>query len=326
MKPAAEWTEFDILNLPVGEHDWFEIKGSRAIDLTLPNVHEHSVASTLSPAVSAFANSGGGQIILGLKDQRDLAMPRCVDQGGVSLNVKRPNTKEWLDNFISTLVANPLRTFSVYVVTRQADDSQIESGKGLFVIDIGDSPDAPHQARDHCYYVRAASRTVPASHQLVVDISNRRKHPRFELKLFHRPMRAGSSGPARLGLGGTLRNTGTVMAQYVNLVIYIPEVLLDFRMTEYESLRQHVEVIDRVPYYPHVKANTNESFDGTQYRTATMYEPILPGRHLSFLVDVPLVRDYNNFVRRSELRVLYSVHADSAAPMSGEIPLGLIER
>ena len=94
MKPVSEWDEAYILSLPVGEFDWLEAKGRRSLDLTIPNVTEDTVLATISKEVSAFANSGGGTLIYGLTDPKSGDTEWHVDDGGVSVTVKRGGTKE----------------------------------------------------------------------------------------------------------------------------------------------------------------------------------------------------------------------------------------
>lgn len=66
MRPTVEWDEAYILSLPIGEFDWYEAKSSKGLDLTIPGVKENDVLENLARAVSAFSNSGGGQIVYGL--------------------------------------------------------------------------------------------------------------------------------------------------------------------------------------------------------------------------------------------------------------------
>ena len=65
-KPTVEWIEDDVLSLPLGENDAFERKGAALLDLTLAQAREDSVRDELAKQLSAFANTGGGQIIYGL--------------------------------------------------------------------------------------------------------------------------------------------------------------------------------------------------------------------------------------------------------------------
>ncbi len=95
MKPTRDWDEAYILRgLPIGEHDWFETKGRRALDLTIPNVKEHDVRETLSKALSAFANTGGGQVVYGLENQKG-ATERRVDDGGIAITGPKGDTRVW---------------------------------------------------------------------------------------------------------------------------------------------------------------------------------------------------------------------------------------
>src|SRR5687768_14283400 len=105
MKPVIEWDEDYILSLPHGEFDWLEAKGRRAIDLSLPTVREAIVLENLAKEISAFANSGGGQLVLGLANPTSGTHKWGVDDGGISTSVKgKISTKEWLEDIVPNLV------------------------------------------------------------------------------------------------------------------------------------------------------------------------------------------------------------------------------
>lgn len=142
MKPVYEWDEDFVLGLPLGEFDWFEAKGRRALDLMLPNVREHHVLGTLSKGVSAFANSGGGVLIYGLKNPQATQGRWFVDDGGVSTCMKG-DTREWLETVIPNSVDFPLANFNVYAILPTSPTSQIGVGQALYLVDIPDSPSAP---------------------------------------------------------------------------------------------------------------------------------------------------------------------------------------
>jgi predicted HTH transcriptional regulator len=180
MKPVHEWNEDYILSLPLGEFDWLEVKGRQGLDLTAARVEESKVRQNLSVALSACANSGGGTLIFGLKDPKSERGKWEVDDGGVSVSIGN-DTREWLETIIPHLVDYPLAGFNVYVILPQTPTSQIQEGRGLFVIEIPDSPHAPHQAQDKQYYVRVGGRSRSASHRLVMDMMGRRQHPQLEL-------------------------------------------------------------------------------------------------------------------------------------------------
>ena len=56
------WTEADVDELPAGEHDDFDRKSGRLLD------NQDEFFNKVAKALSAFANSGGGSLILGITD------------------------------------------------------------------------------------------------------------------------------------------------------------------------------------------------------------------------------------------------------------------
>ena len=175
--PIERWTEDDVLALPAGEDDSFERKGSQLLDLKLPGVNEDAVLNELAKQLSAFSNTGGGQIIYGVANNG------VVDGGGVAQSVKgRQSTKEWLEDVIPKLTEFEIVGFNVYEIGPKSGTSSITAGKALFVVDLPDSDRAPHPAkRDSKYYVRLAGKSHPAAHRLIEDIRNRQKHPLLEI-------------------------------------------------------------------------------------------------------------------------------------------------
>ena len=96
--------------------------------------------------------------------------------------VKKPSTREWLEDIIPTLVDFPLSSFNVYAVQGKGNKSQIAEGRGIFIIEILDSEQAPHQAIDNRYYVRVGGKSRPIGHRLVADIFGRRSYPKIQLE------------------------------------------------------------------------------------------------------------------------------------------------
>ncbi len=151
MKPPSEWDEDYLLNLPSTEPTHLEFKGRKKLDLTLPNVDENDVKATLSKALSAFANSGGGVLVYGIENPQQ-GKPLEIDDGGIDIAIKgRSSTKEWLEDVIPNLTDYPLPSFDVYVIERKNPASQIAPGRAIFVGEIPDSEKAPHQANDNIY-------------------------------------------------------------------------------------------------------------------------------------------------------------------------------
>lgn len=156
------WSEAQVLALPDGEHNFFERKsGSLWAD-------RGNLNAKLAKALSAFANSGGGHLILGQQDDGVF--------DGVPEREGRTPVREWLEQKIPTLVAYPLESFRVHLVNLDTP-TQVPSGKSLIVIDIGDSRLAPHQAAIPSdapqYYYRQGGKSVAAPHHYLEALRNR---------------------------------------------------------------------------------------------------------------------------------------------------------
>jgi hypothetical protein len=65
-----------------------------------------------------------------------------------------------------------------------ATASRIPAGKGIFIIDVGDSALAPHQsAIDHIHYHRQGSHSLPASSFYLKLLRQRLTAPRLRFEL-----------------------------------------------------------------------------------------------------------------------------------------------
>ncbi|QQS46355.1 MAG: ATP-binding protein [Acidobacteriota bacterium] len=157
------WAEEEILSLPLGEHDYFDRKSGNL----LSDIKKFEMA--VGKALSAFANSGGGHLLLGVNDHGSF--------DGVPEMQGRTTTREWLEQKIPNLVIYPLQDFRVHQVA-PSSPSGIPAGKVLIVIDVGDSELAPHQnASDHIYYCRMAGHSKPAPHFYLQALWQRERYP-----------------------------------------------------------------------------------------------------------------------------------------------------
>jgi hypothetical protein len=152
----VRWTEADVDALPDGEHDYFERKSGRLF------ADQAAFLGKLAKTVSALANSGGGHLVLGVADDGT--------PDGIPPLVGRTSVKDWLEQKLPNLVSYPLSLFRVHLVERGMP-SRVPPDREVVVIDVGDSPLAPHQcvhnggdARKNTYYYRQAGRSEPAPH------------------------------------------------------------------------------------------------------------------------------------------------------------------
>ena len=170
MTKRDRWTEDDVVRLPSEEPDIFERKGGKLFD-----DGQDGFLNSFAKALSAFANSGGGSIIIGATDDGFL--------DGLPPSVGRATIRDWIEMKIPTLVDYPLSDFRVHTVEKNHNTS-IARGRDVIVVDVGDSAAAPHQSkRDKIYYRREGGRSVPAPHFYLELLRQRLTSPKIEISL-----------------------------------------------------------------------------------------------------------------------------------------------
>lgn len=160
MKIDANTSAEDVLSaVPPHEDDRWELKGADILESKPGSSPEIEIGKQ----ASAFANSGGGFLVLGISKHRVLEPCRLM--------AKNTTMKDWLSVITEQSVEYPLRHFQVH----QCSFSE-SPDKSIFVIEFGDSPAAPHQAKspgDRRYYYRIDGHSKPAPHFHVELLRNR---------------------------------------------------------------------------------------------------------------------------------------------------------
>jgi len=161
------WSEDEVLGLPPGELDYFDRKGGAF--LTDPDF-----LKKLAKALSAFANSGGGHLLLGVRNNGTI-------DGVPNIYKGRTSTREWLEQVIPMLLSYPLQDFRVHEVI-PSTATFIPNGNVVIVIDVGDSMLAPHQDTfSKIYYHRSGGHSVPDPHLYLEILRGREKYPSKEI-------------------------------------------------------------------------------------------------------------------------------------------------
>jgi Putative DNA-binding domain len=170
-----KWSEDEVLSLPLGEQDFWDRKSGKGIENTKSNPKELAKFKTeLAKDLSAFANSGGGHLIFGIRDNGSI-------DGVDEFYSTSERTREWLEKMVSTLIVYPLKDFRVHEVSLSSL-TKLPEGKTIIVIDIGDSKLAPHQSFDSkIYYHRVGSHSKPAGHHYISLLFGRSRFPSKEV-------------------------------------------------------------------------------------------------------------------------------------------------
>ncbi len=296
------WTAGRLVELGSDEHDFQEFKGSAWV------IERGTVSSwflgALSKQVSAFANSAGGRIFVGLNDNG-------APDGGVPVNIKPGGTRSWLEDLVHQMVDPPLHRFNVFEV-RGDGQVNIAQGHAVYVIEIPASEDAPHQARDHRYYLRIAGKSRPMGHIHLQDIQRRTRNPSLSLVRigpFGTPELDTSDprGPrAFIAFRAFLQNTGRTLARHVGAELHIPRPLVGR------------EVRTRCLAEPGVEWTQKPSVI-TLFRYHPV--PVFPGQQIFFqLFWIGLHRSNVDMVKNGAASLRWTVYADDAPAVEGELP------
>lgn len=175
-----DWTEADLLDLSSGETDEYEFKSSK--------IGINDLMKEIQVAASAFWNSGGGVLFVGLDDRGRI-------DGGISDTVGRQRLRDWVDRVISQV--EPNGPYMVKTISGEGEQSAIAADNVVLVIAYGESRSAPHMAPDKRYYVRAGTHSDPAGHFLVEAIRARR---RVQQPVLRGLLRANPQYPSQIDL------------------------------------------------------------------------------------------------------------------------------
>jgi len=276
--------------------------------------------------VSAMANSDGGVIIYGIKEnQENKQFPESIEP----INPKE-YSKEWLEQVISLI--RP-KVDGIIITPIIANNEN-------FVVYIVDIPkgDTAHQAQDLRYYKRFNFSSTPMQDYEIRDIMSRNKSPKFELSFYieRKIINNNNFNPllnnyTRLNdeikesieytLYINIKNTGSVYAKYVNAFFYIPWFIVEYITEKDEIINE-----DDISYYEYYEDNTRRDIVGFSHLNPqygpSWFDPILPG--LSKTCKVRLknlgeVLPTGRFEEKHKLK--WTIYADNAIPQIGEISL-----
>lgn len=154
-------SEKDILNLVVNKvEENISLDYKECIALTNTDRSKNE----LSKDVSAFANSIGGSIIYGVKEEEHI--PVKIDDGVDPKEI----TKEWLESIIDSRISPKIDGLEIIPIELK----ETNPGRYIYAVNIPQSTRAPHQASDKRYYKRYNFKSAPMEDYEIKDIANRR--------------------------------------------------------------------------------------------------------------------------------------------------------
>jgi hypothetical protein len=127
--------------------------------------------SEITKAVSAFANSVGGSLILGIETKKLGNDTKLELEGDDPTELDKTLA---LENIIDQKTNPSVESYQVQLITSP-------NGAKFYWIEVQRSSTAPHQAADNLYYKRNGSRSVPMEHFEVEDVRSRTFENEFPL-------------------------------------------------------------------------------------------------------------------------------------------------
>ena len=254
---------------------------------------QNNKTSEISKDVSAMANSDGGIIIYGVKeDSQQKHVPKEFDP------IKRKEfSKEWLEQIINEKIRPRIDNFKIYPISINDEDV-------IYIVEVEKSSTA-HQVNDKRYYKRFNFQSTPMYDYEIRDILNRSKNPKlslfFEFKNSHKTLIVYAL------------NSGSVFANYVNVKITVPKsTVKDSNYTLGKN--QTFEIISENT----IRDVIDSQYMGPEFQTtykygSSRYEPILPTRKFK-LVELELLEfafDYENIIQ-------WEIYCDNAEPVIGQ--------
>jgi hypothetical protein len=203
-REVANWTSEQLDALPNAESDRIEYKSSQA------STHLINLGEKISVAASAFWNTGGGLLVLGIDPESG------VPDGGMPSTVGRQTVRDWVDQHIAR--TEPLGLYAIGRVEGSDTTENIENGNLVVLIGFGESTHPPHMASDYRYYVRTGAHSVPVGHHVAMAL---RSQARPSMSVAHRWEL--SAGTRRLTVELYVKNEGGALARFPCLTIKQPE-------------------------------------------------------------------------------------------------------
>ena len=274
--------------------------------------------------VSAFANSNGGVLIYGISEDRtNRHLPGNIDPVD-----RKAITKEWFEQILNARIRPRIHGIKIHVVT-------IEDDKVVYILEIPKGETA-HQANDKLYYRRHNFSVESMFDSEIRDVMARQKAPQIKIHFDvtkkpniliapnDRPT-LHQQRPMLFSLNVHIENVGKMYATYINIMLTLPERIIDLMSDEGENAIAKISLDNKVRDEIEIVDDNRPTFFGIGHMDKpkqygpSRNEPLLPGMQMT-VKSFPIYIE--NIVDGDVLS--WTLHADNAEPQTGVLEFGQI--
>lgn len=202
-----------------------EFKAAEALAMTDNKKKE------LSKDVSAFANSNGGIIIYGINE---------IDHKANSISFIDGNafTKEWLEQIINSCIYRTIPNLRIFPIRKNGDIK-----KTIYVVQIPESTEAPHMAKDKRFYRRYNFESVFMDEYEIRNLYFKRSKSKLEIDTYHVLVESQTKTEIQFTIEVDIKNIGTTYANEYKINVYFENIETSSLVIYNAGInKQHVEV------------------------------------------------------------------------------------
>ncbi len=233
------------------ESIYLEFKEAGALDKT------DNKRKEISKDVSAFANSDGGIIIYGIREENHKAIAFSFINGN-------SYTKEWLEQVINSTIQRHIPELKIYPLRRNGLIDET-----IYIVKIPKSLEAPHISKDKRFYKRFNFESVSMEEYEIRQLYGRKSISKLIIagyainKLKHDN---DSRTNAKFHFEATIINDGDITEKDYKLNVYFNNfhsalnISWDMSKTNYdytwmEDKRLKISAVGKTPIFPNEKVN-----------------------------------------------------------------------
>lgn len=165
--------------------------------------------------ISAFANSDGGVIIYGICESNHVANEFSYINGNEF-------TKEWLEQVSNSGIQQKIDNIIIYPIRKNNDIK-----KTIYVVEIPESINSPHMAKDKRYYKRYNFESVPMEEYEVRRLFLKENKTNLEITNERIAIITHKDNPEKtigISIGVNIKNIGNTIEKYYKLQIELPAI------------------------------------------------------------------------------------------------------